>query len=68
MSIEFSTRDYEWEYGKQPRGRGYWWFFFEGYEFSTCGTYGEAKKLCKDYIKQLAPKDYIGTVRVRVGT
>ena len=68
MKIEFSTRDYEWAYGKQPRGRGWWWFTFEGYEYSTCGTFTEARKACRDYIKSLAPKGYTQTVRVLVGT
>ena len=69
MKIEFSTRNYEWTYGKSPRGRGGWWFFFEGtYEFSYVGTYAEAKKACRDYIKSIAPADYVGTVIVEVGT
>lgn len=68
MKIEFSTRDYQWTYGKQPKGRGYWFFFFEGYEFSASGTYAEAKKACKEYVKHVAPKGYAETVIVKVGT
>jgi hypothetical protein len=68
MTIEFSTRDYRWAYGKEPRGRGWWWFFFEGQEFSACGTYTEAKRACVERVRELAPKGYKGHVVVTVGT
>lgn len=66
MKIEFNTSKYTWEYGKAPKGRGWWFFTFEGYDFSTSGTYADAKKACKDYIKEIAPSDYVGTVYVTV--
>ena len=68
MKIEFLTSKYEAKYGKHPRGRGWWWFFFEGYEFEASGTYGEAKKACIAKIRELASKDYTGTVYIEVGT
>lgn len=68
MDIVFNTREYEWTYGHSPRGRGYWWFFFEGMEFSTCGTYTEARSACRKYIRQIAPSGYKDIVVVRVGT
>ena len=67
MRIEFDDSEYKYEYGKAPKGRGFWFFFFEGYEFGKCGTYAEAKKACKEYVKQVAPTDYVGTVTVKVG-
>lgn len=71
MKIEFYTGEYEYEYGRAPKGRGYWGFSFEGYEYWANGTYGEAKKACKEEVRRLAPRDskgrlYEGTVVVRV--
>lgn len=68
MAIEFKTGNYEWEHGRSPKGRGFWGFTFEGYEFWQQGTFAEAKKACKAYIKELAPADYVGTVFVEVLT
>lgn len=68
MTIEFNDREYQWTYGKAPKGRGWWWFFFEGYEFQCQGTFAEAKKACIKRIRELAPKDYDGYVIVKVGT
>jgi hypothetical protein len=68
MPIEFSTREYEWTHGHKPRGRGYWWFFFEGHEFSAWGTYTEAKRACVKKIREMAPKGYTEHVVVTVGT
>lgn len=67
MRIEFSDTEYRWENGKAPKGRGWWLFKFEGqYEFSFTGTLTEAKKACRKYVKQVAPADYVGTVRVNI--
>lgn len=66
MKIEFTTREYQWEHGKTPKGTGYWMFDFEGYQFEAWGTLTEAKKACKEYIKKIAPKDYTETVYVNV--
>lgn len=68
MTIEFSDRDYVWTYGHSPRGRGWWWFFFEGQEFTASGTFTEAKRACVKHIREIAPKGYQGHVIVRVGT
>lgn len=68
MTIEFNDSEYRWTYGKQPKGRGYWWFFFEGYEFSAYGTFSEAKKACIARVRSVAPAGYEGHVIVKVGT
>ena len=68
MDIVFNTNRYTWTYGHSPKGRGSWWFSFEGYEFSHCGTYSEAKAACKKYIKSVAPANYNETVFVEVET
>ena len=66
MKIEFSDKEYRYEYGKAPRGYGWWLFKFEGYEFSSKGTLTDAKKACREYIKKVAPADYVGTVIVNI--
>lgn len=66
MRIEFSDREYRYENGKAPKGFGFWGFSFEGYEFWKSGTLTEAKKACKEYVKQVAPADYVGTVIVNI--
>ena len=66
MKIEFLTSKYVYNAGHEPKGRGWWWFTFEGYEFQATGTYSEAKKACRAYVKSVAPEDYIGTVYVTV--
>ena len=66
MTIEFTTREYQWVHGRMPKGRGWWMFKFEGYNFEHIGTLTEAKKACKEYIKKLAPVDYVGIVYVNV--
>lgn len=66
MKIEFSTREYLKEHGKQPKGRGWWMFTFEGYLFEATGTLTEAKKKCSEFVKAVAPKGYSETVTVNV--
>lgn len=66
MKIEFTDREYRFENGKAPKGYGFWGFSFEGYEFWHTGTLTEAKKACKNYIKQVAPADYVGFVTVNI--
>ena len=50
MSIEVSTREYEFSHGKKPRGYGNWAFFFDGAtdvgaaKWFT-GKFSEAKKM-----------------------
>ena len=68
MDIVFTTRDYEWVHGHKPRGRGYWFFTFEGMEFPVYGTFTEAKRLCTQHIKSIAPHGYRSTVYVNVET
>lgn len=68
MDVIFNDSEYRWEYGHPPRGRGYWWFFFEDMEFSYRGTYTEARAACRRYIKSVAPHGYKEIVEVRVGT
>ena len=57
MTIEFTNREYMCEHGRQPKGYGRWGFEFEGYEFWATGTLTEAKRACKAYIKEIAPKE-----------
>lgn len=68
MKIEFSSWEYLKAYGKEPKGRGWWIFFFEGYEFSAVGTLTEAKRACREYVKSVAPKGYKETVVVKIGS
>ncbi len=66
MTIYFTTREYEMEHGRKPRGRGGWMFEFEGYEYVAIGTLTEAKKKCREYIKEIAPEGYTEDVYVNV--
>ena len=67
--IEFSTSNYCWTYGHEPKGYGMWGFGFEGHEwFAPTGTYAQAKKACIQHIKEIAPADYDGYVIVKVLT
>ena len=66
MDIVFLTREFEAEYGRSPRGRGWWAFSFEGMQFQSVGTFTEAKRLCKQHIKDIAPHGYRQTVFVNV--
>lgn len=68
MKFEWSTSEYRWTYGHEPKGRGFWFFRAEGYEFSAQGTYSEAKRIVKEQIKAVAPEGYKGTVTVKVLT
>ena len=68
MKIEFSNREYVNGHGKQPKGFGVWWFeFCDGYTFHATGTLAEAKKACRQYVKQyLKGYDYYDFVMVNV--
>ena len=66
MKIEFSNREYINEHGKAPKGYGYWYFTFEGFERWERGTLTEAKKKCSDFIRAIAPKGYKETVVVNI--
>lgn len=66
MKIEFSNREYIFEHGHAPKGFGHWYFTFEGMGRWESGTLTEAKKKVREYIKQVAPADYVGTVYVNI--
>lgn len=66
MDIIFSTREYEYEHGCLPKGRGWWFFTFEDLTFQYTGTFGEAKKACRKYIHQIAPHGYLQTIYVNI--
>ena len=66
MTIVFKDGEYRFEHGHAPKGFGHWCFTFEGYERWERGTLTEAKKKCRQYIRQLAPAGYSGTVYVNV--
>jgi hypothetical protein len=49
--VEFSTTEYQFSHGKQPRGYGSWAFFF-GSETEPqwhTGTFSEGKKFARAY-------------------
>lgn len=67
MKIEFSDAEYRMEHGKAPKGYGAWYFEFEGqgrWEYNA--TLTEAKQKVRQYIRQIAPVDYHGTVYVNI--
>lgn len=66
MTIIFSSREYEFENGRKPKGFGYWGFEFEGHEFWATGTLGEAKKACMKEIRRIAPAGYTMMVEVNI--
>lgn len=66
MGIEFTTSEYRFEHGKDPKGYGFWGFEFEGHEFWHSGTLTEAKKECRKEVKRLAPEGYEGYVFVNI--
>lgn len=66
MTIEFMSREYMREHGRQPKGRGFWGFEFEGHEFWHNGTLAECKKACREYVKTVAPEGYTGFVTVNI--
>lgn len=68
MKIEFTDREYIFEHGHAPKGRGCWIFEFEGMQYTArcCQTLTEAKKEVKEHIKKIAPKGYVGTVYVNI--
>lgn len=66
MKIEFSDGKYRFVHSKMPRGRGQWCFSFKGQERWEYGTLVEAKQKIKAYIKEITPKDQIGTVIVNI--
>lgn len=61
-AITFHTSTYEWAHGRQPRGKGYWAFFFRpdkarkpGDDVWFCpglNTLAEAKRLARDEAKR----------------
>lgn len=52
MKVEFSNRQQLIAYGKVMLGYGLWGFEYLGKEFWTTGTLTEAKKACREHIKQ----------------
>ena len=59
-----STTQYEWTWGKKPRGHGNWWFFSndEKWSYRFHGTFTEAKKAALAVAKQA------GIYSIKVGT
>ena len=66
MKIEFHDSEYRFEHGHAPKGYGYWLFSFEGLEFWAKGTLSEAKKQCREHIREIAPAGYSETVDVNI--
>ena len=66
MTIIFSTREYQHEHGKAPKGYGYWGFEFEGLTCWEKGTLRDAKRMAMATIRKAAPAGYTGTVEVNI--
>jgi hypothetical protein len=54
MAVEFSSNEYQFSHGKQPRGYGYWGFFFDDeQDVEKCmfhpGKFAEAKQRAMAY-------------------
>lgn len=51
MRVQVSTSEYQFSHGKQPRGSGYWAFFFdnEPEPMFYAGTYAVAKRTAVAY-------------------
>lgn len=59
-----STAQYEFTWGKKPRGTGFWWFFSndEKWSYSFHGRFTEAKKAA------VAMATAAGISNIKVGT
>lgn len=68
MTFEFSTRDFLFSHGKEPRGYGSWAFEIEGGPavFAPTSTYAEAKKWAKARAREMAPAKFAGHVLINV--
>lgn len=62
VQIVFSDREYIYEHGHAPKGRGCWMFEIEGIEYTAgcCKTLTEAKKEVSEYIRSVVPDGYTG--------
>ncbi len=61
MKHSVDTSKYVYAYGKEPRGKGLWWFgdYSEKWTFTFNGSYAEAKKAA---LKAAAPHDEFLTI------
>lgn len=51
--VEISTRLYESNFGRKPRGFGLWYFrVSNGVLFTHAGTFVEAKRAARHYVRQ----------------
>jgi hypothetical protein len=68
ISVDFSTREFRFSHGKEPKGYGSWAFEFEGRGpvWAPTSTYAEAKKWIKEHIRSVAPAGFVGIVNVNV--
>jgi len=63
--ISFNTNKYARAHGKEPRGKGMWWFeFLNGETFTYIGTLAEAKAACAKELKMNHPEADFITVYV----
>ena len=62
--ITISTAQYEWAYGKKPRGNGTWFFFNsdETWSYFFWGSYTDARKAARAMAK------HAGVTFIKVGT
>ncbi len=68
MTFDFSTREFRFSHGKEPRGFGGWAFSIEGSEpvWAPSSTYADAKKWARAKAREMAPADFTGAVRIEV--
>ena len=72
MKINFDTSKFEFNHGKQPRGKGFWFFEINFYPIhrpvNVHGSYADAKKVvireAREYAKKYAPDTKSVTVTV----
>lgn len=70
--FEFSTRQYVFSHGKNPKGYGSWAFSVQELDggkqifWAPTSTYGLAKTWIKNHVRPLIPADYAGTVTINV--
>ena len=65
MRIEFTTNEYMKAHGREPRGRGSWWFNIDGKEFCAFGTLTEAKAACRREARRIA-EDPDQALRIKI--
>jgi hypothetical protein len=68
VRFEFTTREYRFWHGHEPRGYGMWAFEFLGRRptFAPASTYVEAKRWIRNHIRSELPDGFDNTITVSV--